>query len=100
MLDKGRIPDHTYEALMNYFNHCYEPGSFLMAVLKNDLMQASFKADHINRAELPQIAAWVYHNAPNGSWGSEEIIRGWLNKNEYQQRYEKKRLIEILSTEQ
>ena len=84
---------------MNYFDHCYEPGSFLMAVLRNDLTQAVFKADHINRQKIPEIAAWVFHNAPYGSWGSDEAIRGWLNKNEYQQQYEKKRLIQILSTE-
>lgn len=98
MLNNGRVPEHTHEALMNYFNNCWEPGSFLMAVLRNDLMTASFKADTVNRPMLAEIAAWVYHNAPNGSWGSEEAIRGWLEKNEYQQHYERKRLVEILST--
>ena len=97
MLDKGYVPEHTHEALMNYFNHCWEPGSFLMAVLQNDLMQASFRADHINRSKIPEIAAWIYHNAPRGSWGSEEVIRGWLGKNEYQQEYEQQRLVNILA---
>jgi len=99
MLGKGYVPEHTHEALLNYFDRCWEPGSFLMAVLKNDLMQASFRADHINRSKLPEIAAWVYHNAPTGSWGSEEIIRGWLNKNEHQQEYAKRRFMEVLASD-
>ena len=99
MLDKGFVPEHTHTALMNYFNNCWEPGSFLMAVLRNDLMEASFRADHVNKQHLAEIAAWVYHNAPRGSWGSNEIVRGWLNKNEYQQIYEKQRVLEILSSE-
>lgn len=98
MLDKGYVPEHTHEALMNYFNNGWEPGSFLMAVLRNDLMQASFRADHINRPKLPEIAAWVYHNAPIGSWGNDEAIRGWLNKNEYWQEYQEKLMLERLST--
>lgn len=99
MLDKGFVPEHTHEALMNYFNNCWEPGSFLMSVLCNDLMQASFRADHVNKQHLAEIAAWVYHNAPQGSWGNKEIVRGWLDRNEYQQRYEKQRLIELLSSD-
>jgi hypothetical protein len=99
MMGSGYVPEHTHEALMNYFNHCYEPGSFLMAVLRNDLMAASMRADHVNREHLASIAAWVCHNAPYGSWGSEEAIRGWLRKNEHQQAYEKKLVMKILSTE-
>lgn len=97
MLDKGYVPEHTHEALMNYFNNCWEPGSFLMAVLRNDLMEASFRADHVNRTKIPEIAAWVYHNAPPGSWGSIEKIRGWIDKNEYQQNYQQQRLVNILA---
>lgn len=97
MLDHGYVPEHTHRALTDYFNKRWAPGSFLMAVLQNDLMQASFRADHINRAKLPEIAAWIYHNAPRGSWGSEEIIRGWLQGNEYYQDYAKELLIKELS---
>ena len=85
---------------MNYFNNCWEPGGFLTAVLCNDLYAAASKADHINASELTHIVRWIINNAPYGSWGDRETFDDWLNKGYYQQAYEKKRLIEILSTEQ
>lgn len=94
------IPDHAKEALMNYFNNCWEPGGFLMAVLCNDLYAAATKADHINGPELTYIVKWIINNAPYGSWGDRETVDDWLKKGRYQQAYEKKRLVEILSTEQ
>ncbi len=98
-MEKGYIPEHTHRALMNYFNNCWEPGGFLTAVLCNNLIEAAFKADHINKQHLAEIATWVYHNAPRGSWGDEEIVRSWLNRNKNQQEYEKQRVMEILSSE-
>lgn len=91
------VPEHTREALANYFIHCYEPGSFLMAVLCNDLTGAATRSDHINRDALASIAQWVLHNAPNGSWGNREIVNDWLKKGEYQQYFEKKLVVKILS---
>jgi hypothetical protein len=93
------IPQHTEEALMNYFNHCWEPGSFLMSVLTNDLYGAASRADTVNRPELAKITVWVINNAPYGSYGDHETVKNWLNKGHYQQVYEKQRLIKILSTE-
>jgi len=99
MINDRSIPAHTREALINYFDRGWEPGSFLMAVLRNDLMRASFSADHINQSELPKIATWVYRNAPYGSWGNEEIVRGWLNNNEHRQEYAKRRFMEVLAAD-
>ena len=93
------IPEHTKESLMNYFNNCWEPGSFLMAVLTNDLYLAASRADHINRPELAKIAAWVINEAPVGSYGDRETVQNWLDRGFYQQAYERKRLVKILSTE-
>lgn len=93
------IPEHTKESLMNYFNNCYDPGSFVKAVLVNDLYAAASRSDHINRPEIANIAMWVINNAPYGSYGDHETVKEWLNRGYYQQAYEKKRLIEILSTE-
>lgn len=94
------IPDHTKEALMNYFNNCWEPGSFLMSVLTNDLFGAATRADYMNGPELANIVKWVMNNAPYGSYGDRDTVNDWLNRGYHQQRYEKQRLVEILSTEQ
>ena len=98
MSKRGYVPEHTHEALQNYFNNGWEPGSFLMAVLRNDLIEASFRADHINRDNLANIAEWIYHNAPRGSWGSTEVVRDWLQGGVAFQQHQKQRLVDILST--
>lgn len=93
------IPEHTKESLMNYFNRCWEPGGFLMAVLRNDLYAAATKADYVNGPELANIVKWIINNAPYGSYGDHEVVKDWLNKGYHQQRYEKELLVKILSTE-
>ena len=95
---RASVPDHTMEALTNYFNHGWEPGSFLRSVLVNDLYGAVARADHINREAIPNIVTWIVNNAPYGSWGSEEAFRDWVKHGVYFQRYEKQRVVDILST--
>lgn len=73
------VPEHTQEALNNYFFHGYEPGNFVTAVLCNDLMRATNSCDHINKKYLTDIAKWVMHNAPNMSWGSRQMVQDWLH---------------------
>lgn len=92
-----KVPEHTQEGLVNYFDHCYEPGSFLMSVLCNDLYGAATRADHINQQHLHGIVRWIMNNAPYGSYGSREVVDDWLARGHHQQRYEKQRLIELLS---
>lgn len=94
----NNVPDHTLEALNNYFKFGWEPGSFLMSVLCNDLYTASGRADHMNKPALAYIAQYIVNEAPYGSWGDVETVRDWINKGEHFQRYERKRLVDILST--
>lgn len=96
-MSMGYVPEHTHDALMNYFLRAWEPGSFLMSVLTNDLMGAAGRADSENRKHLAEIATWVCHNAPYGSWGTGDAVQGWLNKNEYQQEYVKQHFMNTLS---
>lgn len=91
-----KVPEHTQEALANYFIYKYEPGSFLTSVLCGDLYAAAARADHINRTALADIAKWIANNAPNGSWGSREAVQGWLQGNEYQQFFERKIVTKML----
>lgn len=95
----ANVPGHTQDALVNYFVHGYEPGGFLSAVLRNDLVGAATKADSTNRECLAHIAIWIMNHAPYGSWGDQESINGWLRKGPYQQRFEKEYLLHLLSTE-
>lgn len=97
--DRYDVPTHSQESLINYFVHGYEPGGFMTAVLQNNLFGAASKADHVNKQYLAQIASWIVNNAPQGSWGSEEAVRSWLNKSPARERFEKEYLIHLLKTE-
>ena len=90
------MPEHTKEALENYFKYAWEPGSFCMAVLCNDLHGAVRKADHINKKCIPEIVMWLEMNAPYGSYGKPELVATWLQKNEYYEDYQKQRMMEVL----
>ncbi len=60
---------------MRYMEQGIDPGSFLQAVLCNDLRQAVASADSTNRTKLADIVQWLYGEAPSSSWGSEENVR-------------------------
>jgi hypothetical protein len=58
----------------------YMPGSFLTAVLENDLAGAVGQADWQNIEVLPAIVAFVYRNLPSPCWGSKDKVEAWLVK--------------------
>ena len=76
--DAYAIPDHNHEGLLNYFNYGILPGSFLQAVLRNDLRDAYGRADYINRQFIGDIVSWLEMHAPSLSWGSEESVQAWV----------------------
>jgi len=84
------IPEHTRAALDRYINHKYLPGSFLMAVLINDLYGAVGHADSENLAALPDIVRYIYNELPGNSWGSRERVWEFV-KDDFFQRVGKER---------
>lgn len=72
------IPDHMIDGVKRYIDEGIPPGSFLTAVICNDLKEAVGRADHINIKALPNIVSWFYNNAPRTCWGSEENFRAWV----------------------
>lgn len=78
MLDS--IPDHTRDALKDYIERGVPVGSFLHAVLSNDLAGAVFKADRANKPAIADIVNWVYHHAPEACWGSEAKVIRWIQE--------------------
>lgn len=71
------IPEHMHDALRRWIEHGIEPGSFLTAVLTNDLKEAVACADHINMNALPRYILYLHNYAPRGCWGSKERVRAW-----------------------
>lgn len=70
----------TIESLTRYKEDHIETGSFLRAVLENDLFTAIGKADFENRYKLHEICTYIYNELPPESWGSRERVKQWLKE--------------------
>ena len=75
---RGLIPEYKRGAMERYMEYGIEPGSFLMAVLSNDLLDASSLADCHNRRRLFDYCFWLANYAPPSSYGSPEIVKRWM----------------------
>jgi hypothetical protein len=80
VFDGYRVPEHTQDALRNYVEHGLEPGSFLTAVLTNDLFGALGRADYMNKVYLEEICRWIYNEIPADAWGSREAVDLWIER--------------------
>lgn len=76
------IPNRTIRAITHYVEEGLEPGSFVRAVLSNDLKEACGRADDHNRQALFEIVCYCYNEIPSNCWGSEEIVTTWLERHQ------------------
>lgn len=74
------IPDYMQDGLIEYILHGRPTGSFLTAVLSNDLKEACSRADSTNIHALPRYISFLYNHAPVGCWGSEERVESWIER--------------------
>lgn len=73
-----RVPDHLKGGLQRYLNHRLKPGSFLEAIITNDLYRAYRTADGESFHGLREVIEYLYWDAPSKSWGSVEKFEAWL----------------------
>jgi hypothetical protein len=71
------LPQHMREGAVGYVLYGWEPGSFLQAVLRNDLIDAAANADDVNKYALHMWAVFVYNAVPAAARGSADAIRLW-----------------------
>ncbi len=71
------IPEYTKEAIDRWVAKGIRPGSFVQAVLSNDLMGAYAAADDTNREHMFDIVRYVYNEIPAECQGSKERFRDW-----------------------
>lgn len=71
------IPGHMFEGLRRYIDEGIIPGSFLTAVLENDLHNAFSYADSHNFRNIPAYIYYLYNDAPFSCWGSPERVKKW-----------------------
>jgi len=72
------IPEHMHKGVMNYVFDRIEPGSFLRAILENNLVRSAERADHINREALWEWSCFLVEALPVSAWGSEKRVQQWL----------------------
>lgn len=80
MIDYAGLPESLRDGMRCYIEDHRETGSFLRAVLSNDLRGACERADDGNQRALFDIVAWVYNEAPSTCWGSPTAVAAWLAK--------------------
>ena len=78
MLDYSKIPAHIRDGVKYYIENGIEPGSFLTAVICNDLYMAIIRADDINRARMGDIVRFFHNEAPSACWRSFQNFEAWV----------------------
>ncbi len=76
--DSRLCPENVRQSLRMYVDYGCPPGSFLTAVLDNDLLRAFGAADEDTQAAMPHIVAYVYNELRGDCWGSPEKRRAWM----------------------
>jgi hypothetical protein len=71
------IPLGAQASMKQYLEIGCPVGSFLQAVLSNDLKTACERADHINRYHLFDYILFLANNAPAIAWGSPDAYDYW-----------------------
>ena len=74
------VPGHIVEGLARYVVEGKPTGSFLRAVLTNDLRGAFQRADDVNLKAIPEIVGAIYWETPIGCNGSPEKVDAWIAK--------------------
>ena len=71
------LPERLQPGMRRYVEDGGDVGSFLTAVLSNDLRNALLRADETNLELLLVIIRWLHNEAPDYCWGSVEAVKTW-----------------------
>jgi len=72
------VPSQLHDGLVLYLTDGVRPGSFLTAVLENDLITAVRRGDPECRAQLAPIVDFLLRHVPIRAWGSAENVATWI----------------------
>ncbi len=76
-------PVHILDGIWRYATDRLPPGSFVRAVLENNLMEAMGRADEMSLAGLFEIVRYVRWEIPSNCHGSPEKVTAWLAFDEH-----------------
>ena len=77
-IDYDSAPNNFGPSWKMYVENKIPPGSFVMALLENDLLDAVSRADDTNIGLIVQHVNWLYNNMPTTMWGSREKVDAHL----------------------
>lgn len=63
-----------------YVEFGVKPGSFLTAVICNDLKESFARADENNIRRMFDIVSFFYNEVPLSCWGSKENMETWMQQ--------------------
>jgi len=72
------IPERMGPGILRYVNDHIRPGSFLCAVISNDLRGAVMLADSENIDNLSAFSMYFYWETPPDCHGSKEKMEAWI----------------------
>lgn len=76
-MGKYGLPDYMVDGLYNYLVYGIKPGSFLYAVLTNDLRETFRCADSNNIQVIRNWVTFIYWELPLDTYGSPEMVEAW-----------------------
>lgn len=71
------LPDNLRGGLVRWIVKGIPTGSFLAAVLSNDLREACARADDDVRPRIADVVKWLYNYAPGICWGTPDRVAAW-----------------------
>lgn len=72
------IPINIQKGIDRYVKEHTHTGSFLYAVLTNNLRESFNRADEESLAHLKDIVQYCHWEIPSSCWGSVEKVEIWL----------------------
>jgi len=80
VINYTKLPESLRGGAQRWIENGIVPGSFLTAVIRNDLTESFAQADYINITKLQDIVHFFYWEAPSQCWGSKEKMIAWGKK--------------------
>ncbi len=77
-IDYDLLPPHLQAGMRRYIEQGIETGSFLRAVLENDLEQAFGRADFFGIVHMELIVSFL-RALPPEAWGSSAKVQAWID---------------------
>jgi len=73
-----RLPPNLRPDLVRYILTGSPVGHFLTALIANDLMEATARADDTTMKNLRTLCQFLYNFAPGSCHGSEDKMKAWM----------------------